>query len=126
MDNPRGWTLSEPGFPSIAVNYAPTNDLFYSGHIGLPLLFLFEYARKGHKYMVIPCLISSIIEGFMMLTLRGHYTIDLIFGVIFAHYFYKISLKMDPLINKYFCCSCSNCSSLNDKNVGLKEGCSKN
>jgi hypothetical protein len=92
------------------VCYLATNDFFYSGHIGFPLLFALEYSRKGENYLVIVNIFISVLEGSMMLIARGHYTIDLIFGVIFAHYLYKISLIIEPLCEKYLCCVCKDCT----------------
>ena len=89
---PTGYNFVYPGFPSIAVCYLPTNDFFYSGHIGFPIIFALEYSRKNQNYLVIPCIIVSLLEGCMMVITRGHYTIDLIFGIIYAHYLYKIAL----------------------------------
>jgi len=108
---PEGYNFFYPGFPSIAVCYLKTNDFFYSGHIGFPIIFFLEYWRKGIKYLAIPCLFISLFEGFMMLITRGHYTIDLIFGVIFAHYLYKISLMIAPWLDNNVCyifrmCTC--------------------
>lgn len=112
---PDGYNFYYPGFPSIAVCYLATNDFFYSGHIGFPIIFALEYWRKGEKYLVIPCCLISLLEGIMMLITRGHYSIDLIFGVIFAHYFYKIALLIDPILEKYICCMCKSCTSHNEK-----------
>ena len=108
---PVGYNFFYPGFPSMAVCYLATNDFFYSGHIGFPLLFALEYHRKGENFFVIVNIFISILEGSMMLITRGHYSIDLIFGVIFAHYFYKISLMIEPIIQKYVCCPCISCIS---------------
>jgi hypothetical protein len=107
---PEGYNFYYPGFPSLAVCYLATNDFFYSGHIGFPLLFALEYSRKGENYLVIVNIFISVLEGSMMLIARGHYTIDLIFGVIFAHYLYKISLIIEPLCEKYLCCVCKDCT----------------
>jgi hypothetical protein len=112
---PDGYNFYYPGFPSIAVCYLATNDFFYSGHIGFPIIFALEYWRKGEKYLVIPCVTISILEGAMMLITRGHYSIDLIFGVIFAHYFHKIAILIDPIMDKYICCACKNCTSNSDR-----------
>ena len=111
MTFPEGYNFQYPGFPSIAVCYLATNDFFYSGHIGFPIIFALEYNRKGEKYLTIPCLIISFLEGTMMVITRGHYSIDLIFGIIFAHYFYKIALLIDPWMNRVVCSICNSCSS---------------
>jgi len=37
----------------------------------------------------------------MMISLRSHYTVDMIAGVIFAHYFFKIAEEHSYLIDWY-------------------------
>jgi len=78
-----------PGFYSICVPLYPANDFFYSGHIGTCLLLSF-YVRDNVKYKLpffIACVIIMI-ETIVMITLRAHYSIDIIFGFIAAHYFF--------------------------------------
>jgi hypothetical protein len=40
---PAGYMWDDPGFPSIVVPYASTNDFFFSGHIGGAFLAGLEY-----------------------------------------------------------------------------------
>ena len=49
-----------------------------------------EFNKLGFRNFYFICLFTSVFEAFTMVTLRGHYLIDIIFGVIFAHYSYKI------------------------------------
>jgi len=34
MEKPSGYIWHYPGFPSLVVPYAATNDFFFSGHVG--------------------------------------------------------------------------------------------
>ena len=86
-----------------------TNDFFYSGHIGIPIIFGLEFYRQNMKYLLAPCLFVSVFEGSMMLIMRGHYSIDLIFGVIFAHYFHKIAVYIEPIFSKFVHYLLQNC-----------------
>ena len=86
MKFPDGFLWGYPGFPSIMVSYLKTNDFFYSGHCGLPIVLLCEFRFLKINIMSAICLFVFFLETFTMLTLRGHYTIDVIAGAIFAHY----------------------------------------
>jgi hypothetical protein len=59
------------------------NDLFFSGHTGLPFLMaLVFWQTKSMRYF---CLISSLIFGTVVLMTHLHYTID-VFGAFFITY----------------------------------------
>jgi len=93
MKFPDNYLWGYPGFPSIMVSYFKTNDFFYSGHCGLPIVLLCEFNHLGMKLMQAFCIFTFIFECFTMLVLRGHYTIDIITGAIFAHYIWdKVNL----------------------------------
>jgi hypothetical protein len=88
MKYPEGYLWEYPGFPSITVSYLKTNDFFFSGHVGLPILLGLEFKYIKHYYMFLFCLFTCAFEAFTMIAMRGHYSIDIIAGVIFAHYTY--------------------------------------
>lgn len=44
MKKPAGYIWEYPGFPSLVVPYGPTNDFFYSGHMGGSLISTLEWA----------------------------------------------------------------------------------
>lgn len=89
MSFPEGFIWEYPGFPSIMVSYLKTNDFFYSGHVGLPVLLMCEFHILKRYYMFAFCILTFFIEAFTMIATRGHYTIDLITGAIFAHYIFQ-------------------------------------
>jgi len=89
MSFPDGYIWDYPGFPSVMVSYLKTNDFFYSGHVGLPILMMCEFQILKRYYMFGFCILTFFIESFTMLATRGHYTIDLITGAIFAHYIFQ-------------------------------------
>eukprot|EP00347_Sterkiella_histriomuscorum_P010983 403374194 len=97
-----GFTFFYPGLYSITVPYHDVNDFFYSGHVGTCLLICLEYkAAKYHKMSLF--IFFILINQWVMLCLvRTHYIIDLITGIIFAHYMYqhaeKISYVQDVLL----------------------------
>jgi hypothetical protein len=66
--------------PGILQLFDFTNDLFFSGHTGLPFLgFLIFKQHKRIRYFM---LISSIILGITVLLMHIHYSID-VFSAFF-------------------------------------------
>ena len=90
MTQPYDNLFTYPGFPSLFVSYAHTNDFFYSGHVGFPLLCGYE-ARRLKYWLWYISIGSSVYEGFVMWATRGHYSIDCYFGWIVCMYFIRIS-----------------------------------
>lgn len=91
MRKPDGYCWDYPGFPSITVSYQPTSDFFYSGHVGVVLFCGLENKYLGNSYMMWVAFSVCLIESLVMIFLRGHYSIDLISGLIFSHYFWIVS-----------------------------------
>ena len=44
MKKPAGYIWEYPGFPSLVVPYGPTNDFFYSGHMGGSVISTLEWS----------------------------------------------------------------------------------
>lgn len=88
MRYPDGFLWSYPGIPSLAVSYLKTNDFFYSGHVGLPIIVACEFFKHQKKYLAFYAIFGCIVEFIVMIIMRGHYIIDLIFGIITAHYIF--------------------------------------
>ena len=106
MPFPSNYNFSYPGFPSISVPYGVTNDFFWSGHVAIPLLcgmevyindttdYINETRSRIFFYFLVFCILTSIFEMAIMLCLSGHYTVDLIFGVIFSIYIFKLTRRL--------------------------------
>ena len=99
MRFPQGYLWRYPGFPSLVVPYGATNDFFYSGHVGGALLMTLEYRQLAkellsHKmmmrFMQFFGFLTIFSQIFLMIFLRGHYSIDMITGLIVGHYLYII------------------------------------
>lgn len=88
---PEGYCWDYPGFPSLTVSYQKTSDFFYSGHVGVMLFCSLENKYLGNIYMMWVALGVCLLECTVMIFLRGHYSIDLISGLVFAHYFWIVS-----------------------------------
>jgi hypothetical protein len=69
------------------------NDLFFSGHTGLPFLIALIFWRH-HKYLRALFLSSSIVFGVIVLLSHLHYSIDVFAAFFITYAIYHISLKL--------------------------------
>ncbi len=74
------------------------NDLFFSGHTGIP--FLIALFFWNFKYFRNIFIILSIIMAFTVISMRIHYTIDIIGAYFITYGIFKISLVAYPKIEK--------------------------
>ena len=91
-----------PGIPSISVTYLITNDYFFSGHVGLPTLAALECRKLGYRKIMYLAIFTIFVEAFTLHVSRLHYCIDLITGVIVAHYIYIFTDKYIHIIDGSF------------------------
>ena len=75
-----------PYFPSIVVGYVQGSDFFWSGHCGFPIVGMMEFIWLKKYYYAGFFAFASFFEVFLMFNCREHYTIDIIFGILFSHY----------------------------------------
>jgi len=86
---------------SIYVGYGSTTDFFYSGHVGICLIHFLEFKAVEWFYMSYFSLFTLCLQAFTMVALRSHYSIDMIAGIIFAHYLFILSEKYSFLVDWY-------------------------
>ena len=118
---PEGYLWEFPGFYSITVPYGKTNDFFFSGHVGCCVINYLEFRSIGWHRIARFSLVTCVFQIALMVCLRGHYFIDLISGIIFAHYCWMLSERYSYLVDVYifripfhkrfplFTKSCTNC-----------------
>jgi len=102
MKYPDTMIWEDPGFPSFAVSYHKTSDFFFAGQIGIFLVTAIELWSFNFKIFSVISYVGVILHFFMMIVLRGHYFIDLIAGLMAAHYFHIISDYLHPYLNKVY------------------------
>jgi hypothetical protein len=118
MKYPEGYLWADPGFFSIAVSYLKTNDFFFSGHVGVPVIIGLEFKNMGIYSMFYFSLFTICFEAFTMVVTRGHYCIDLITGVIVAHYIYiHVEKNIDYIDKLWF----NYCERRKDEEETLKD-----
>ena len=112
LEYPKGYLWGYPGFPSLFVPYGITNDFFFSGHAGGATLAFLEFRHlaaelKAHwkfiRFMQGFSLVTIVLQVILMLSVRGHYSIDLLAGIIFAHYLYIMSSWVAPMFDRVIC-----------------------
>jgi len=92
-----------PGFYSIVVPLHPGVDFFFSGHVGsCTILMLYFRDHFPEKIFFYSSIVLTIIEGLVMMTLRGHYFIDIVFGILIAHYLYIWAETFSNLLDSKF------------------------
>jgi len=102
---PENYIFSYPGFPSITVPYAPANDFFFSGHVGITTLCFLEAWRDKAKPFYIIAFLTIFVEFFTLLVTRKHHFVDMPVGLITAHYVYRFGLWLDDYFKNSDCCA---------------------
>jgi hypothetical protein len=76
------------------------NDLFFSGHTGLP--FLIALIFWDHRYIRALFLISSVVFGIIVLLSHLHYSIDVFAAFFITYSIYHIALKIFHKDHEFF------------------------
>lgn len=93
---PVPYIFSDPGFPSLFVPYDPTNDLYFSGHIGLCTCFSLLSFDSGRKYLGRIGIFVAFYTLIMLHVTGGHYFNDFIIGFCVA-----VNVALFVARNKY-------------------------
>ena len=90
-----------PGFFSFVVPYEHTRDFFYSGHTGGILIATFEAFQLNLNKTGVLALVSAVYMMNMLIVTRVHYVIDVIAGIIFAFWSYRLSKRYIIYFDKF-------------------------
>jgi hypothetical protein len=90
-----------PGFFSVTVPYDHTRDFFFSGHCGGLSVVMCEMFSLGLIKTGALSLISLLYMANMLLTTQVHYTIDIIAGILFGIFFFRIANKNTVFFDKF-------------------------
>ena len=94
-----GFLFRYPGFPSVAVPYHDSNDFYYSGHVGTCFILVLETGAKKWRRAQLACILIMINQWVMMMFLRAHYFMDMVTGLIVAHYMHILAEKLSYLVD---------------------------
>jgi hypothetical protein len=88
---------------AVVSSYFPTiffeNDLFFSGHVGVPFLFYLFFKKLKKKYATRIFLAMTILMAVVVLFMKVHYTID-VFSAPFITF--GVFYLSDKFLRKYF------------------------
>ena len=89
------WVGSIPfNIKTFLASFFTGDDLFFSGHTGLPFLFaLIFWDNKISRWF---CLLSSVFFGVVVLLGHLHYSIDVLAAFFITYTIYHIALKIFP------------------------------
>jgi hypothetical protein len=76
------------------------NDLFFSGHTGLP--FLIALIFWDHLYLRILFLTSSVVFGVIVLLAHLHYSIDVFSAFFITYSIYHVAIKLFRKDHEFF------------------------
>lgn len=97
LQSPTDLLWEFPGIWSFSVSYHQTTDFFFSGHVGINFISAYEVYRLGFTKTAMISIFGVFCQIFVMINVRGHFFIDLIAGLLSAHY----SIILSGFIHKY-------------------------
>lgn len=100
MKFPEGRIFDDPGFPSLTITYARTSDFFFSGHVGFATFSMLENRYYQNFTLMWTAAFTVLLESFTLIVTRAHYSIDIISGVVFAHYIWIVTGWAAPYVDK--------------------------
>ena len=77
---------SDPGVVALTVPYHDTNDFYWSGHIGTCTIYTLEFYHSRFKKLLGYGYAMIFIFWIFMTVTKTHYFIDLITGMMIAHF----------------------------------------
>ena len=80
LGKPEGYLWDDPHFPSLIISYFPSNDFYYSGHIGSTTIYLSEFIVMNNRILLLIGIFTFINNWLMLTIMQGHFFIDLITG----------------------------------------------
>ena len=97
IEYPDGYLWEYPGFPSLFVSYKQAYDFFFSGHLAFCMWNVIHHYNEKHKVHMLYSIYVTILTFTAQVFLRGHYIIDLLTGMVVAHYCHLVcSLYFGP------------------------------
>lgn len=98
---PPGVIWRDPGFPSLLVTYGVSNDLFFSGHTALAVLGAIEAFHLAPPWLGWLAIAIAVLEAFVVIVLRAHYTLDVITGALAAWWAATLGSLVSPFIDRW-------------------------
>lgn len=100
MKAPDNLKWDHPGFPSFMVFYGESSGTFYSTNDGINLFLVIDNYQYTNTTLWIIALILLFFKIFISLVAQIDYVIGIVGGLVFAHYFWIISGRLSPYVDK--------------------------
>ena len=91
---PKPYFFSDPGLPSLFIPYLASNDLYFSGHIGNITIICILCYYFLHYGLGNAALLLLFYTAFFMTVTGGHFTNDMIIGVVCGSLAGYIGIKL--------------------------------
>lgn len=103
---PNGYIWGAPKFgnvnwPSLVVPYQPSDDFFFSGHIGFGILATVEHFYLCNWWGLGFSIFVTVFQAFWMCCTRGHYMIDMFTGAVVASWCHLIAQIISRPIDQW-------------------------
>jgi hypothetical protein len=85
---PNGYYWDQTHFPSIFINYNPTTKTFYACELAILITAAFEWKRLGSNIFFWIGIALYVVEGFIMISFRAHFIIDIFSPGFLGHYLF--------------------------------------
>lgn len=101
---PQGNLIEFPGFPSLLYSYNVNNYFFFSGTAGFTFIMIYEFFKnsesvKFSKAFGFLNLANLFFFSFLSLCFYSLYTVDVLIGVLTAHYAIRLANFLHPVFD---------------------------
>jgi|688.fasta_scaffold700163_1 hypothetical protein len=79
-----------PGWYSLSVSYGASNDTHFVVHVALLLIVSLEFNEMRYKLFAALSMFALLSQTFLVLVLRGAYSIDLFAAYVFGYFFWLL------------------------------------
>ena len=89
-----------PGMYSLMLQpYGHRNDFFFCHSLGFMLIIFLEFKATGCIKLAFATMLTIIIGSLFLLITRATYSIDILGGLLFGHYFWILSERISWLLD---------------------------
>jgi len=99
MRYPENMIWDFPGWYSLSISYGAANDTHFTVHVALLLIVCFEFHAMRHRVLMAVSIVALLFQTFLMLVLRGAYSIDLFAAYVFGYFFWLMGQQFSYLID---------------------------
>lgn len=99
MTYPYEYIWEFPGIYSLSVTYGIYNSFYFSQYLGLGLIHFLEFRDHEYHKLKYAMGLTLLCMTMMLIFCRAQYSIDILGGFIFGHYFWMLAERWSWLID---------------------------